>query len=251
MGSTVIQEVWNGLLELIYPPVCLVCRQWIAAGALCEECRKSIAPVLPPLCDRCGAPVAAGRIVCRECEQGPEPPFDWSQTMGQYTGPLRTAIHHLKYHGKTALAAPLGQMLAHSLDSSPTPLLAARSDTAQPPFDAVVPIPLHPARLRQRGFNQAERLARVLAAERAWPLDTQGLRRVRRTEVQALLTSREARAANVKDAFIARAPTHFWNQSVLLIDDVITTMSTVREAASVVRAAGATRICIVALARGD
>ncbi|MCW3099394.1 MAG: putative amidophosphoribosyltransferase [Chthonomonadaceae bacterium] len=250
MGSTVIQEVWNGLLDLVYPPVCLVCRQWIVAGALCEMCRQSVAPVLPPLCDRCGVPVPAERIVCIECEEGPEPPFDWSQTMGQYTGPLRIAIHHLKYHGKTALAAPLGQMLAHSLDTTPTPLFAARPDSTLPAFDAVVPIPLHPARLRQRGFNQAERLARVLAAERGWPLDTTGLRRVRRTEVQALLTSREARAANVRNAFVARSPTHFWNQSVLLVDDVLTTMATAREAAAVVRTAGATRICIVALARG-
>ena len=154
---------------------------------------------------------------------GPEPPFDWSQTMGQYTRPLRTAIHHLKYHGKTALAAPLGQMLAHSLDSSASPLFAPRADPSLPIFDAVVPIPLHPSRLRQRGFNQAERLARVLAAERGWSLDTTGLRRVRRTEVQALLTSREERAANVQNAFAARSPTHFWNRSVLLVDDVLTT----------------------------
>ena len=250
MGRTAVQEVWNGLLDLVYPPVCLVCRQWIAAGALCERCCESVAPILPPLCDRCGAPVPAERIVCVECEQGPEPPFDWSQAMGQYTGPLRTAIHHLKYHGKTALATPLGLMLAHSLDSPLTPLCVPRSDPSLPLFDAVVPIPLHPARLRQRGFNQAERLARVLAAERNWTLDTQGLRRVRRTEVQALLTSREARAANVHAAFVARSPTHFWNQSVLLLDDVITTMATASAAAAAVRAAGAARICIVALARG-
>ena len=250
MGSTVIQEVWNGLLDLVYPPVCLVCRQWIATGALCEMCRKSVTPILPPLCDRCGTPVPAERIVCRECEEGPEPPFEWSQAMGQYTGPLRTAIHHLKYHGKTALAAPLGQMLAYYLDSAATPLLAPRSDPALPLFDAVVPIPLHPSRLRQRGFNQAERLARVLAVERNWPLDTTGLRRVRHTKVQALLTSREERAANLHNAFAAHSPTHFWNQSVLLVDDVLTTMATANAAAAAVRAAGASRICIVALARG-
>ena len=250
MGRIAVQEVWNGLLDLVYPPVCLVCRRWISAGALCETCRQSVAPILPPLCDRCGAPVPAERIACTECEEGPEPPFDWAQAMGQYNGPLRTAIHHLKYHGKTALAAPLGQMLARSLDLPASPLCAARSDPSLPVFDAVVPIPLHPSRLRQRGFNQSERLARVLALERGWPLDTKGLRRVRRTEVQALLTSREARAANVQNAFSAHSPTHFWNQSVLLVDDVITTMATVREAASVVRTAGASRICIVALARG-
>lgn len=250
MARTIVHEIWNGLLDLVYPPVCLVCRQWIAAGALCEACRQSVVPVLPPLCDRCGAPIAAERIVCPECEAGPEPPFDWSQTMGQYNGPLRTAIHHLKYHGKTALAAPLGRMLAQSLDGPPTPLFAPRPDPALPAFDAVVPIPLHPARLRQRGFNQAERLARVLAEERGWRLDTTGLRRIRATRTQTLLHSREARASNVQNAFAAASPTHFWNQSVLLVDDVLTTMATVREAATVVRAAGAARICVLAVARG-
>lgn len=250
MGSTVILEAWNGLLDLVYPPVCLVCRRWIAAGALCDMCCRSVCPILPPLCDRCGVPVPAERMVCRECEEGPEPSFDWSQAMGQYTGPLRTAIHHLKYHGKTALAVPLGQMLAQSLDRSATPLFAPRSDPSLPAFDAVVPIPLHPSRLRQRGFNQAERLARVLAAERGWRLDTTGLRRVRRTEVQALLTSREERAANVRNAFVARSPTHFWNQSVLLVDDVLTTGATTNEAAHVLRNAGATRVAVLALARG-
>lgn len=250
MDRTVILGVWNGLLDLVYPPVCLVCRRWIEAGALCELCRKSVTPVAPPFCDRCGAPTPAGRIVCRECEEGPEPPYDWAQTLGQYTGPLRTAIHHLKYHGKSALAVPLGQMLAQSLDGPPTPLLKPRADPALPLFDAVVPIPLHPSRLRRRGFNQSERLARVLAVERGWSLDTTGLRRVRRTEVQALLTSREARAANVADAFAAASSTYFWKKSVLLVDDVLTTTATVREAAAVVRAAGAERICVLALARG-
>ncbi len=245
-----MREVWNGMLDLIYPPVCLVCRTGTAGDTLCEMCRKGVRPVLPPFCDRCGVPVAAERIVCPECENGPEPPFDWSQALGQYDGPLRIAIHRLKYDGKTALAGPLGRMLAQSLDADATPLFAPRSEPSLPPFDAVIPIPLHPSRLYQRGFNQSERIARVLAAERGWRLDTTGLRRLRRTAVQARMTSRDERIANVQDAFAARTPTCFWNQSVLLIDDVLTTLSTVREAARTVRASGAARVCVLALARG-
>ena len=183
------------------------------------------------------------RTVCARCEKGPEPPYTWSQAVGEYAGTLREAIHRLKYNGKTALAAPLGHILACSLDT-PTPLLTQ----ALPSYDAVVPIPLHSSRLRQRGFNQAERVARIVALERGWTLDTRGLRRIRSTRSQTTLTVEE-RAANVKGAFIATRCDYFAGRSVLLIDDVLTTTSTVREASRVIMAAGATRVGVITLAR--
>src|SRR5262249_26772570 len=116
-------------------------------------------------------------------------------------------------------------------------------------FDAVVPVPLHPSRLRERGFNQAERLARIMAQERHWKLDANGLLRVRPTSSQTNLPRTE-RAANVRGAFAPREPMRFAGKAVLIVDDVITTSATLKEAARVVREAGATRVCVVALARG-
>ena len=240
--------VANGLLDLLYPPVCLLCEKRLEDGAMCAECQRKIAPILPPFCDRCGVSIRPDRIVCEPCENGNEPPFAWAQALGAYDGALRTAIHLLKYNGKAALAEPLGLLLARSL-AAPTPLVKSRDN--QPAFDAVVPIPLHPARQRERGFNQAERIARVVAREKNWRLDAGGLRRVRRTRPQARMDSAEERAANIRDAFAARSPLHFENQHVLLIDDVITTTSTVKAAANAVRDAGAARICVLALARGE
>ena len=187
-------------------------------------------------------------MVCEPCEAGNEPPFAWSQAAGMYQGALKDAIHLLKYNGKAALAEPLGRMLAESL-AAETPLMAQRPENV-PAFDAVVPVPLHPARQRERGFNQAERLARVVAREKNWLLDANGLRRIRRTAPQARMNSAAERAANIREAFVARSPLHFENQSVLLVDDVLTTMSTVREAAGAMRNAGAIRIGVIALARG-
>lgn len=241
-----VELVWNGLLDVVYPPCCLVCGARLDAGAFCTACRGEIAPIPPPFCDRCGVPVAADEIVCRLCAEGPEPPFVWSQTLGAYQGTLRHAIHRLKYDGKAALAEPLGRLLAESLDRTPTPLLTS----AHPGFDTVVPVPLHPAKLRQRGFNQAERIARVLARERGWKLDADGLRRVRPTRSQTKLSQTE-RAANVKGAFVAREPHRFAGKSVLLVDDVLTTTATMRECAHIVRETGASRICLVALAQGS
>jgi ComF family protein len=245
-----LELIWNGLLDVVYPPRCVVCGARQEAGALCPACLREIEkrPLLPPFCDRCGVQVPAGRIVCVACEEGPEPPYAWSQAMGQYTGTLRDAIHRLKYGGKTSLAPPLGRLLAQSLRDTPSPLLPAPADD-RAAFDAVVPVPLHPSSQRRRGFNQAERIARVLAQEWRWALDVRGLRRLRATRTQTALTPAQ-RAANVRGAFAAREPLCFQGKSVLIVDDVLTTSATLTECARVVREAGATRVCIVALARG-
>ncbi len=162
MRERLLNETLNGLLDLIYPPVCLVCgaRQEVV---FCAECRRAIRPVESPFCDRCGERVEAGRLVCPRCEEGPEPPFAWSQALGLYAGPLRRAIHRLKYEGRTALARPLGRLLAQSLERQNSPLIPPAHGDGSPAFDCVVPVPLHPSRLRERGFNQAEKIARELA----------------------------------------------------------------------------------------
>ena len=236
--------VWNGLLDLVYPPVCLICGA-IPGEPFCNVCRLAIQPIQPPYCDRCGIPVMAGSLVCSDCLNGPEPPFAWSQALGGYGSTLKTAIHRLKYDGKTALARPLGELLARSL-GRPGPLSGA---SAEPSFDLVVPVPLHSSKRRQRGFNQAELVGKVLASEWGWALDTRGLLRVQKTRTQTSLGVKE-RADNVRGAFAAREPHYFAERSVLIVDDVLTSLATTRECARVVRDAGASRVCIVAIAQG-
>ena len=182
------------------------------------------------------------------CASGSEPPYAWSHALGQYTGLLRTAIHRLKYDGKTALAEPLARLLARSLDASTAAVMHPTSPASTLSFDLVTPIPLHPFRLRQRGFNQSERIAFYLARGCGWPLDTGHLIRQRRTRTQTVLDV-AARAANVQGAFAVRGKTPYRDKCVLLVDDVLTTQATVREAARVIREAGAARVCVVALAR--
>jgi len=242
----IVEEIWNGLLDVVYPPHCLVCGAW-QEEPLCLACRNEIKPPEPPFCDRCGALIPAERTLCLACEKGPAPPFAWCQAMGRYEGALRLAIHRLKYDGKTALAKPLGKLLAESLDRPGSRLLPLPASSDRPAFDAVVPVPLHPSKLRERGFNQSERLARIVAQEYGWRLDTRGLRRIRRTKTQTRLGHQE-RAQNVQGAFAARAPDYFAGQSVLILDDVLTTTSTCSECARVVKEAGAVNVCVVALA---
>jgi ComF family protein len=167
--------------------------------------------------------------------------------LGHYGGSLRTAIHRLKYDGKTGLARPLAHLLSRSMEASSSCLLEPSSRGLPVSFDLVVPVPLHPARLHERGYNQSERIAFYLARERRWPLDTDHLVRVRRTRSQTTL-DRAARAANVRGAFAVRDATAFTGKSVLILDDVLTTTATVSEAARALRGAGAARVTVVALA---
>jgi len=247
--------VWNGLLDLVYPPVCLVCGDF-QDDTLCSVCIDAFVPTMPPYCDHCGAPAPAGHSVCQSCERGRAAvPYVWSHALGIYSGTLLHAIHRLKYDGRTALGAPLGKLLARSLDAVPSsmltpPLLPTLDPAGTLTFDAVVPVPLHHVRYRQRGFNQAELLAKSLAAERGWKLDTEGLKRVRNTRTQTKLNADE-RAENVRDAFQTRSTTHYAGKSVLLVDDVLTTSATLSACALAVQNAGATRVCIAALARGS
>jgi competence protein ComFC len=234
--------VWNGLLDLVYPPRCLVCGRE-ESEPLCGVCLGEVVALNGPFCDRCGVPVTMGRLVCDRCAEGPEPAFVWSQAVGQYTGVLRTAIHKLKYDRKGALARPLGALVSAALDA-PSPLLPKDGK-----IDCVVPVPLHPSKLAARGFNQAERIARVVAEARGLPLDTAGLIRVRKSRTQTAF-HRFERRRNVEGVFDVRTPLYFDGKSVLLIDDVLTTMSTVNECSRVLRNAGASRVAVLALARG-
>jgi ComF family protein len=242
-----LQAIGNGLVDLIYPRVCLVCGEDLDGGVLCAFCELQFKPINPPFCDRCGEPISVGRIVCKRCESGPGPAYDWSQAAYQYDGALLRAIHRFKYDGKSALAERLGVLLARSMDAR-TPLINAERDSGLPEFDMVVPVPLHPGRLRRRGFNQAERIALVLARERSLLMVSNGVRRVRRTPTQTA-RSLEMRTENVRRAFHIPNPDLFVRKSVLIVDDVLTSTSTVREVARVIAEAGASRVCVIALAQ--
>ncbi len=248
MAAAILKEVYVGLLDLLYPPRCILCSA-AQTEPFCADCAGKIHPSRPPYCDRCGYPVSANEELCGSCIAGQEPPYAWAQAMGEFTGPLREAIHQFKYNGKTALAAPLGKLLAQSLDSPKSPLLTPTYPDTSHTVDLIVPVPLHRSRFKRRGYNQAELLARVIAREKGWELDTKGLIRIRHTQTQTALRIAE-RASNVEGAFASRTPQYFQGRRVLLIDDVLTTRATVRECARIILSAGAERVCVAALAQG-
>jgi ComF family protein len=169
---------------------------------------------------------------CALCRSGLRG-FDAAYSFGAYEGPLRQLIHLFKYGRVRTLARPLGSLLARAMPRDES-------------FDAIVPVPLYWRRWLQRGFNQAELLARGLARTTGIPV-VGALRRVQPTSVQAGL-SRSARRRNVSAAFRSRSVT---GQRILLIDDVMTTGSTAASCALALKRAGAKRVALLTVARVD
>jgi ComF family protein len=242
MGGAVLEALarrllpwWQAAADLLFPPRCQVCGR-PDAFPLCGPCWLSFPRIRPPVCEVCGRPLRGPpdlRFVCVPCRhrrQGLR-----VRAFGRYEGPLREAVHALKYKGRLALAQPLGRALAE----------VVWTDEALGRADVLVPVPLHPRREAQRGFNQSEELARVLARCTGLPVH-RALRRVRDTPSQTELGEDERRR-NVRGAFEARGCVR--GLRVVLVDDVVTTGSTLSECATVLRAAGAAEVCAVAVAR--
>jgi ComF family protein len=207
-----MERLWHRILELLFPAHCVACRRY---GAwLCNECLAEIPgqgqPQLVPW-----PHLAAGGLMD-------------VYSLSPHTHPLREAVHALKYGGVRVLAEPLATLLAAGL-------------TARPLWvDVLVPVPLHIARIRQRGYNQSELLARALGELCDLPVAQDDLMRHRPTRSQVGL-SPDQRHANVAGAFACRSDA-LAGQRVLLIDDVLTTGATLTACAAALRAAGATQV---------
>ncbi|MFO7859503.1 MAG: ComF family protein [Ectothiorhodospiraceae bacterium] len=220
-------------LDALIPPHCLCCEQPAHPRlGLCAGCYRDL-PRHRAACRWCAAPVPAPGFLCPRCQARP-PWFSRVIAPWPYAEPLDHCIRGLKYHGQLAAGRMLGELLAR----------ARRQHDAC--VDAVVPLPLHTTRLRERGFNQATEIARPVAARLDLPLRPDWLHRERATPSQSGL-DRRRRRRNIRRAF--RAATIPSGCRVALVDDVVTTASSVDEAARALRRAGAREVEVWAPAR--
>lgn len=226
------KRIGEAIADLFFPPCCMVCRR---LGAwLCPDCISEIEMIRPPVCHKCGLPLDA------HGPSGPcqiPPPLDGLRACAFHSAPLREAIHDFKYRDITALAVPLGRLMASAWAALDGDWL----------LQAVVPVPLHPRRQRQRGYNQSALLARELAAALQLPLLDGMLHRVKATVPQVDLDV-EQRRINVQDAFRCQ-PGSLAGRSVLLVDDVCTTGATLASACQALKEAGASTVWAYTLAR--
>lgn len=222
----------SAFVDLLYPPRCVACGQW--GEWLCSQCIHGIPTILAPICRRCGKPVG-GPGLCPDCEQYTSY-LVGMRSVAPHVAPLRQAIHALKYEGVRVLSGPLGDVLASYWQRISLPV------------HVIAPVPLHTARLRQRGYNQSLLLARALGERIGLPVEEKALVRERNTPSQIGL-SREARWENVWGAFRCRS-NDLRGANVLLIDDVLTTGATLEASAAALLEAGVGNVWSLTLARG-
>jgi ComF family protein len=254
----------EGLFSVLFPSDCRTCGNPllnISRLPVCLDCLNQIHPVRGKVCSICGERVlsiyagfdADGLRRCPVCRRLVRP-FERAVAYGSYDGGLRELVHLLKYNGVRPAARVLGRMLAEAIASIEPSLRQAGVDVAQ--FDQakilVIPVPLFKGKRHQRGFNQAELIARAAVKVRPrrerFELATHVLLRTRDTHSQIGLTSHQRRE-NMRGAFAVASAAEVTGREVLLVDDVYTTGTTVTECARVLRKAGAARVWVATVAR--
>ncbi len=242
--TTAVQSWVNTALAFVYPEVCQLCglaRATPAESFVCRGCRAQVRFIEPPFCERCGCPFQGAITQPFECSNCRELQleFRYARSAVEARDNVLEAIHRYKYNR----ALWFEPFLAELLKTRAAPDLRGQG------WDWLVPVPLHPAKLREREFNQAERLARRLSTATGIPVNTHLLRRARPTQTQTRL-SREERQANVRNAFAFRRPHRLQGERVVVVDDVFTTGATTSACARVLRRAGAGDVCVWTVARG-
>ncbi len=238
--NRVAERFANWFMDLLFPATCVLCGAPGEDGLdLCLGCRSDL-PAIDPCCTRCALPLPAelvdgGKaVLCGACQRR-APPFMICQAAFRYQEPLPVLIAGLKFRGRLNLLRLLGLLLARRLQATSADLP-----------DLILPVPLHPSRLRQRGYNQARELARVVGKQLAVRVDDSFCARVLATTPQADL-DQKARMKNMRGAFSALK--RLDGLYIAVLDDVVTTGSTVSELARTLRAAGAARVDVWTVAR--
>jgi ComF family protein len=275
-AANTLRKIWTTAVDFLFPAKCLVCGDFLEsarrfngdvgtgesdgepasalprsavhltdARLLCHECAQTVKAVREPVCDCCGMMFASregDNHLCADCLQSPKA-YGMARAAFVYDQAMMTLIQRFKYQGKVQLADPFGRALFDAMTCCWT------ADTV----DVVVPVPLHAARFRKRGFNQSYLLVRnwkrfAGGRRRNIPVVVDALLRAERTSPQTGL-GRKERLKNIRHAFRVQSPGKIVDRRVLLVDDVFTTGATAGECARVLLDAGARSVDVLTLAR--
>ena len=238
-------NTWRRVADFIWPRVCAVedcaCPSDRPDRHLCSACFAALPFYdFPGTCRVCNSPVAAKtyhEFTCEECERHP-PAFEFARSAVVYREPVDQLLLDFKFHNSVWLCEDLTDLLEG----------AVRSKLRFAEIDAVLPVPLHPKRERERGYNQSALLAESLARRLNRRFDARSLSRTRNTEHQARLSGKD-RLKNLKDAFTVKDTRFVRGRTLLVIDDVMTTGATLSHCARALLQAGAARIWCATVSR--
>lgn len=238
-SSRFVHKTIYNLYHQLLPTVCILCGCLTGhIQNICAHCFKEL-PSLTYGCIRCAQFLYSHDLLCGSCLKNP-PPFDLTYALFPYQPPIIQLIIALKFRGQLTIAQTMGELLAHKIHST-------WYATKKLP-DLLIPVPLHPKRLRERGFNQALEIARPIAKSLNIPIDIHSVRRVKHTRAQSGLPANK-REHNIANAFTADA--NYKDLTIAVIDDVITTSHTIRELCKILKQNQAKSIHIWCCARSN
>jgi ComF family protein len=219
-------------LNLLLPQWCLGCGR--EGELICPSCRNKLLRITSPICPQCGIPQSSG-ILCPNCVSW-QPAIDGIRSPFRFEAVIRQAIHQLKYRNLRAITGTLAELLSDYLATNPIP------------GEVLVPVPIHQKRLRERGYNQSELLSRELGRLVKLPVVADCLTRQRHSPPQARAASISERWSNVATAFTCRDH-RLKDKQIVLIDDVATSGATLDACATALKAAGASSVWGLTIAR--
>lgn len=239
LPAATVKHLIDPVLAVVFPSSCPACGAAVdhpTRGPLCGPCWKGLPRHRHAQC-RCGFALPPGLLACGRCRRGLSP-IESGASLGPYEGSLRTLVHELKFRGRRRVAARLAEEL----------LAEAATRRLLEPGAVLVPVPLHPRRRRERGYNQSELLAEQIQRRSGLEVARDVLVRRKDTAPQAGLSAAERRR-NVRGAFAVRHRSRVAGRLVVLLDDVWTTGATARSCARILKEAGAAEVRLLSVAR--
>ena len=237
-----IKKLFNKIIDVVFPPdiTCIMCGNEVnnSEFCLCDDCEGSLQKC-EKVCEVCGTPVRSEAHFCVVCSENKRL-FDYARAPLVYKDNVIRAVHNFKYNGNKYLARPFAKIMLSSYNELKS-LVGG--------FDLIVPIPLHKTKLKKRGFNQAELLAKEVSLLTDVPMENVAIR-VKNTSTQTDLSKSE-RKLNLENAFDLLDKSKVKNKNVLIIDDILTTGATTESLAEILRKAKAKNICVLTFARTD
>lgn len=247
-------ELAKKLLSSVFPSRCLLCQKTVKPQThsvhieICSECFQRL-PHNKVNCSHCALPLPddlTNNILCGRCIKKP-PAFDYAYSPLRYEDDVIRLMHQLKFGEKITYSRTFGEMLLQLLSQK---LSQGDNQQGQNKPDCLLPVPLHRSRLRQRGFNQSIELARVISKKLNIPIEYDAVNRTRSTASQMGLDA-VARKKNINGAFSVKwkLSDKLKDKHILIIDDVMTTGSTVNELAKTLKRSGVARVGVLSFAR--